>query len=358
VCGVKAKLRKLLTLFRVLLRKANCRRVVKGTVFLDLERNPYGRYLYCLVKMLDLSGWHVFLPRRVSLVRDLLSDKYAALILEDGLVSFGRPVGCRSANTKILEDRQIDLDYFAFLRRDGRGERPRKLIPMPQHPTMYRSGVYDEEIKDATRCNAAFFAGNLDFDEYRKFEGVSIFPMMSRVGIISALTTPVAYPNNLQQLQAWIEQRTKEMACVIVDSRSFSIPFGELRSTLSRFDFFLALPGVYMPFSHNVVEALSVGTIPVIEKFYAELFSPPLREGIECVVFHGEHDLNAALERAFRLTESERGGLRAGVREYYETHMTPEAVTRLLLGLKTEEIICLHGPGGASVRRYFLVKPD
>ena len=50
----------------------------------------------------------------------------------------------------------------------------------------------------------------------------------------------------------------------------------DLRPTLAKFRYYMAYPGVFMPFSHNVFEAMSVGCIPIIEDKYADLFQPKL----------------------------------------------------------------------------------
>jgi hypothetical protein len=46
----------------------------------------------------------------------------------------------------------------------------------------------------------------------------------------------------------------------------------ELRHWLAKFDFYFALPGVVMPFSHNIIEAISVGCIPFIQQSSSHLF--------------------------------------------------------------------------------------
>jgi hypothetical protein len=74
----------------------------------------------------------------------------------------------------------------------------------------------------------------------------------------------------------------------------------ELRPTLSHFNFFLACPGFIMPYSHNVVEAMSVGAIPVIQDTYAHMFFPTLKHNINAIIFTDLGDLSQINRTAFQ----------------------------------------------------------
>lgn len=89
--------------------------------------------------------------------------------------------------------------------------------------------------------------------------------------------------------------------------------------TIAKADFFLCPPGIVMPMSHNIVEAMSVGTIPITN--YPEWMDPPLRDGITCLTFEDVDDLFTALDRAINMTSSEIETMRGHVLDYYETYL-------------------------------------
>jgi hypothetical protein len=113
----------------------------------------------------------------------------------------------------------------------------------------------------------------------------------------------------------------------------------EWLEVLASADFFVAAPGVIMPFSHNVVEAMAVGAVPILQ--YPELFSPPLEDGVNCIRYDGEDDLLARLERLFTLSDSVVAALRDNVVAYYETHLAPETAVATLMA-KLPEVKTLY----------------
>ncbi len=70
---------------------------------------------------------------------------------------------------------------------------------------------------------------------------------------------------------------------------------------------------------HNVIEAMSVGAIPLIE--YADRFAKPLEDGVNAICFRGLGGLQDALQRIDRLTTAERQRLRDNVVDFYETQL-------------------------------------
>lgn len=91
---------------------------------------------------------------------------------------------------------------------------------------------------------------------------------------------------------------------------------------------FAAVPGVSYPVSHNIVEAMAVGTVPLTE--YPEQFDPPLRHGEDCIVYAGADGLRSRVAEVVSMspeTLAEMGRAAAG---YYDRHIAPEAFIRSL----------------------------
>ena len=72
---------------------------------------------------------------------------------------------------------------------------------------------------------------------------------------------------------------------------------------LSKTDFFICPPGFCMPMCHNVIEAMAVGAIPVIN--YPEWFNPTLRHMENCIVFDDRNDLVMKIEEILDMGQQE-----------------------------------------------------
>lgn len=96
--------------------------------------------------------------------------------------------------------------------------------------------------------------------------------------------------------------------------------------TLAQADFFLCPPGVVMPMSHNIVEAMAVGTIPITN--YPDWMDPPLRDGVDCLAFDDIDDLFATLDRALGMSPAEIENMRRHVLDYYEAHLRLDRFVR------------------------------
>jgi glycosyltransferase involved in cell wall biosynthesis len=116
----------------------------------------------------------------------------------------------------------------------------------------------------------------------------------------------------------------------IVDRhRDHYVPPLELRWVLANTDFHLSFPGMVMPWTHSVVEAMSMGAIPILQ--FPQLFDPPLRHGIDCIAFTGPADLADAIREALASSRERIQEMSAHVRTYYRSHLSPEVVVERLL---------------------------
>ena len=106
------------------------------------------------------------------------------------------------------------------------------------------------------------------------------------------------------------------------------IPAERWLPTLARADFFLCPPGMVMPLCHNVVEAMAVGTIPLIG--YPEWLQPPLRHMVDCVAYGDHEDLLAQARRVLQMPRAQIERMRAAVIEYHDRHLRPEALVRAI----------------------------
>jgi glycosyltransferase involved in cell wall biosynthesis len=112
--------------------------------------------------------------------------------------------------------------------------------------------------------------------------------------------------------------------------------------TLASSDFALCPPGVFMPHSHNLIEALAVGAVPVLN--YADFCRPRLVDGVDCLGFATPDGLIAAVRRALAMAPAEVEPLRRAAARRYDLDLSPEAAARRLA-----RFLARPGPGGRLV---------
>ena len=187
------------------------------------------------------------------------------------------------------------------------------------HPDVYHFGIADrlESLRSEPKRIRVFFGGNTG-EPYVNADIEQIFGMANRKIVTDILD---AMPGMLKIAShaAFEEAMSAREPKMLLLGKNVALDIEEWMRTLTRSDFFIAAPGVSMPFSHNVIEAMAVGTIPVLQ--YGELFAPPLTDGGNCIVFDSENDLVERLEYCRDLSPDAVAGLRKGVLDYYDTYL-------------------------------------
>jgi glycosyltransferase involved in cell wall biosynthesis len=92
---------------------------------------------------------------------------------------------------------------------------------------------------------------------------------------------------------------------------------------LQECDFVLSPPGWCMPVSHNLIESMFCGAIPITNggAFMAE----PLADDVNCLAFEDEEGLVAVIECALAMNAGEVARVREAVRDYYERFLDSKA---------------------------------
>ncbi|MEM9151643.1 MAG: hypothetical protein AAGB19_14475 [Cyanobacteria bacterium P01_F01_bin.3] len=311
----------------------------KSVVYFNLKSNPYLRYLSVLVKFFRLEGYDVAFHSNFLFLSDL-EDSEAKEVLNSSLAYFVNQVPsdiCREI-TDFKSDTHLSANYFqGLLNQDV--DSNAYYVPICMHPLMYHNGLWNQQLPPhGTRLTSILFAGSLNREGYARLSKHPYFSVLNRVEVIDALREgPTFFPNTLEKLA----NRDTEREIVVVDASKFQIPMTEWRNTLYRYTFFLACPGVIMPFAHNIVEAMSTGTIPIVERGYAELFLPSLQHLENAIVFDGVQDLHAKIQEAFSLPPSKISHLNKNVLEYYHSYLTPQKVIETILDKQISSIYLL-----------------
>lgn len=306
-----------------------------------LGARDLGRYLFVLAKYLRIAGYRLQLLGNDRLIARLATGKFARLLLEQDLV---RLVTEHPALTPdlILHDAAAAMKAPAAKRQISlvMGRRlthaPASydmLFPYMLHPKFYANDTYRDvdALRRQPRTIRLFFAGNnseryVD-DSFPRRYGISCrTTLLARLfeGLTSDEMVRIT-PENVEQL----DSKNLGGSFVFVDVLSgVRVAKDQWLQTLGRCNFFLACPGVDMPLAHNLVEAMSVGCIPVTES--GSYFDPPLRPGIECIAHQG-HDIAATVRSLVTMDTGRILQMRANVLDYYDTYLSPAAFQRRIL---------------------------
>lgn len=292
-------------------------------VLITIKKNPYGRYFYLFVKFFQLRGYVVYFGKSPMLFAALKSDQYAGLLLKEKEVRFSDPPP--ESDTLIIDGQKLSADYFSPQVESTYH------VPMAQHPLMYHCQFWNVPVGQQPRKRSIFMAGNFDPVAYAKIDNDHLFSVLNRSYIRLLMEEEnILYPiASRSDLQTFLES-DEDQKIILVDRKKFNIPMHELRPLLARFEFYFALPGMAMPFSHNIIEAFSSGTIPFIQQSYADLFAPPLANYGQAVTFQGKDDLIQRLRDLFSISQPQIASLRSCVGKYYENYLTPKSVVENL----------------------------
>lgn len=206
-------------------------------------------------------------------------------------------------------------------------------FPFPMHPNMYTDEI--SKLIVSNRKNEKriliFFAGNTSKVEYSRDSILEQFGLINRYKLIQSikknfskrLWEPVFQKNTPNCVLNY----SLSNMIVLIESTNFSLSIHDYLSYLSQSAFFIGAPGVKMPFCHNLIEALSLGTIPILE--FPELFNPPLEHEKNCLVFKGEDGFLEVIEDIlsgkFKATIKSMSN---NARMYFEDNLDPAKIIK------------------------------
>ncbi|MDP0490487.1 MAG: hypothetical protein Q7Q71_05510 [Verrucomicrobiota bacterium JB023] len=284
-----------------------------------------GRYLFYLVHEAIAAGFHPLFRDRYRFLATFPHKRFKRLLLElpHGVCHGDEdlPAGsilvtdhARSADRFTSIGKTILIDY-----EQRRPVRPDEYaLPFSSHPSIIHQGHDLSDFrKGHPRKQRVFFAGEAKRPKYAKPELESVYGVLNRADAIEMIELA---------LQEESLDPAKIRLCYRAQDR---VAKSEWLPTLGDSDFFLALPGVGMPLCHNLIESLSLGTIPILQ--YPQYLDPPLQHGENCLVFENEDDLLLIVASAIRMPTEEIARLSKAAVDYYEEHLAPGRFFRRLM---------------------------
>ena len=219
-------------------------------------------------------------------------------------------------------------------------------MPYFMHPSVYHRGLrkrrsprtaLDSAAKQRRRFRIGFF-GTHDREFYTAHYH---FLGMNRFEILEVFLQK--YGNWMTHLRGFFKDWDPCEIAVSIDERGGDrsgkafLSQDHYFEALHECDFVLSPPGWCMPVSHNLIEAMFCGAIPITNggPFMAE----PLADGANCLAFENEEGLVAALEGALAIDDCEVARMRKAVRDYYDRFLEPKAFGELAMQSNSSRIL-------------------
>lgn len=306
------------TLFIALFTQEN-----KKKIYLEIDEISLNRYLFNFIKYFTLNNYTVYLSENKKVISTLNQSRgeyvYGSWILKEQ-IKIGKP----KKPDIVISKAQLSNNYF------GKTEGDAFHVPIGQYPGIYRHKIHDRQEPVEYRKKSVFMSGNMDSSHYRRISEAGFFQIPSRSEVADFIKGQSYYYEigNLNALRDFITGGVDKKLILIDTSKQFRIPLRELKKIYQKFDFYLALPGVIIPQSHNLIEAMSVGSIPIIHKTYANLMSPGLTHMENSLIYGSLEELHELILGTFKLEQNQVKVLHENVLFYYKKYLSPLAVVK------------------------------
>lgn len=289
-----------------------------------------GRLLYSILNIFTINGYQVRLFDNIDF--DKL-DKYGQLVPSMNHLTLVDTIPDNSSQMFYLFDKedkscsrhhwrkkiQIKFDVFSsYLVTDP------IIMPYPVHPLLSGADLPQrlEKLRKTEKTLRIFFSGDTEgYTKNRIHYPNTKLPRLEVIEtILEQLGDKTTHINNETALESLFSGDFNNN-CVIVDTSKLWIDPKDWLLYLANADFFICPPGYCMPMCHNVIEAMAVGAIPIIN--YPEWFNPTLRHMENCIVFDDREDLIRKLEDVLEMGQQKISEMRYKVTEYYENQLNP-----------------------------------
>lgn len=300
---------------------------------------PQGRRFYCLFIFFIRAGFYPVL-RDNYLVLGNIRDKYKQLCLQESFSVLKHerdlPQDCLLVTDKWYSSlahkakKIINVNYQP----DYQASDACFPMPFPMFPPIYaaQQDLKLEIYRQQQRQWSIFFGGDAERGKYNKKSIRKIYAKLSRAQLLDCLSSQLAQEHYLE-LHSNQELHDAELTTltglVVMNTRQCKVESKDWLGTIARAHFFLACPGVRYPMSHNLIEAMAVGCIPITQ--YPEMFFPALENGKNCLTFNNEAELLAITNKTISMSDADIATMKQAAICYYESYLAPTTSIQRLL---------------------------
>ena len=334
LCSTLNKVKNIVNICKLYIKPL--RKTDRPVLIVIIKDFNHGRYAFQLLNYLTKAGFDIYLSKSTNFLRNL--HNYDRLIFQIPNVQILKkkdfhklpiPTLLRVNYTeKDISDAgfkkilNIDFDYFVH----KIDESCVLKIPYFMHPLI--SKLNDLGLnKNWEHKRGVFFYGQDDLLS----EDIlwAKFKLNSRASVFSFLQMSdlkMLKPESFDELMSMIEVRDNEF--YFIDGKKFRIPPENWLNVLSSFRFFIATPGMIMPQCHNLVEAISMGVIPILQN--PSKFLDGLEDNINCLSFTNIDELPSVIHHAISMSENEISRISKNVIQFYKNNIDPLSFMQLI----------------------------
>jgi hypothetical protein len=300
-------------------------------LIVQIEKFNHGRYGFQLINYLHLAGFQIAFYKSNKFLSKL--DGYDRLIFKlPGITVFRKKMIDRyktidflfySTNKNVTPPVEYNMKYelsLDYFNKKCTSSSSVLRLPFFIHPIMNQYLPVEKQKKR----NRILFYGSND-TAYDSEIIKNKFQLMSRsevYRIVEKSKLNFISPESYEILEQQLNDPEIKDAFFFLNCGKVWIPAQRWMSVLASFDFFIATPGIMMPHSHNLIEAIYVGTVPVLQ--YAHWLFPPLLNDVNCVTFNDELNLVKCINELLFLPRAKVDELQKNITDYYFNFMDPK----------------------------------
>ena len=333
----------------------------KPKVIFDLKDRRVEPYYFLMIYSFHEAGFHVVLRHDFMFIANIRKSGHFLFKLPNLTIRFNvskdinpediiitDKEGWYSKN-KAQKNIHISFDVYS--------SKPKHqfftTIPFFMSPDQYIYGYFRaiKTLRNSEKKMKVFFSGNQNKTSYDNSIFQDFFNLMSRIEVLDTLKNTLT-PNEIliiDEKSKWTLMEDSFQNKFVLNQWSWShddsenldarVPNEKWLNVLSESHFFLATPGIRMPLCFNVTEAMSVGTIPIIQ--YPHYYNPPLQDMVNCIVFKNQEDLMIKMRFVLTLNNVIINVLKNNVTDYYDKHLQLHCLPNRIRKINNEKVTLL-----------------
>jgi len=299
----------------------------------QLKDDDLSRYFYIICMYLNNASYKVIVKADWREFKTFKKPyDFKRLLLKQSVIFVSNCSA--SVNTIVLMEPQtanhiIHLSYGYHITKSGKFNCVANYPMYPVQYKFYKAPAFTSGVKKSNRNLKIFFAGDINEIKYGKEQIRKYFDVIPRLEVINFILSNIWKSRKLENesgkslLKQWLNSTDYVNEVIISEVKTKEEDWLKI---LSKTDFFICPPGVRIPWSHNCVEAMSAGAIPILE--YAELFYPKLENMKNCLSYTNYSELQMAIEKALAMEPSEIENMRKNVFNYYNDYLSIDSITK------------------------------
>jgi hypothetical protein len=300
-----------------------------------------GRYAYMTLNAFSRAGYNVYFYKKIDLMGFIKLGFYGRFIYfiknlkivsklppnsEEIIYAFD------STHEDLLKMKWQKLVYVNVLKPPACSMGETIWIPYYFHPHMYRLEQYHkiESLRNKKRRLKIFFGGNASRTYYTNPNPSNNYGQLTRQEGIDALlemSKDVQRVEYLGDFLRILKSNDYRNQCWILETnRCGNTEFTQWFEIVASADFFMCFSGTDLPMCHNSIEAMAVGTIPILS--YSDWFFPPLEHKKNAIIYSGKEDLRMKIQEVLSMGKKEIETMRRNVVSYYDQYLSNESFIR------------------------------